>query len=722
MKLFTSTPTSKSTTRQPDRRTGANTGWSTVDGRLEEIRPLAGGNFLVKKDFILRDSEGGHRVDIPSPSAGYVYFNRAYGTAAIYDAPRPGGQLVANVLHMDPATFRLRDGEHVEYGQGLGVQDGTGRNGTRTYGIHAHVEASPEQFRQYIADIESGVIRPGQYPARDAAADRVVPPAPTGAEPAVRTFPPGGAIGQMIASGEGNYNSFNRGRAGDAHGAEIDFSQMTVNEVMRRQALPAGDPDRLFAVGKYQIIPGTMAGAVARLGIDGDEKLTPELQERLFSDYLITHKRPGIRAYVTGESDDRTGALHETALEWASVGDPERGGLSHYGGTGNNHASITPAQMGEALDQARSDYRELVAGGMAEDAAWRAITGQGADAQRMSPNHSNVGGAMRADSALRLGSSGDAVQSLQTSLRQLGADIEPDGRFGPKTERAVKGYQTMIGLEPDGVAGPATLGALQRATQSRTVSDGHGSLDAPSDALLQATSLRVGADGAQVQELQRLLEQRGAKIHVDGQFGPNTERALRGYQLMNGLEPDGVVGPRTMAALQADALELRGARATTSTPELEAQSGLEATSPAPMPTQATDARQELTFGSREQLDQYEQFLASFGPALEQKAFSSNQIKTLAAATVGHLAANARLGAAEQYFLSADGSRIAVRHPNHVFTEMSVDAALQAPAQDHLDAAAQTAGHRAQPAAGEQSYAGQWQEAGQPMVQDVMVRA
>ena len=43
---------------------------------------------------------------------------------------------------------------------------------------------------------------------------------------------------------------------------------MTVGEVMRRQDLPQSHFDRLFAVGKFQMIPGTMEEAVRALGID----------------------------------------------------------------------------------------------------------------------------------------------------------------------------------------------------------------------------------------------------------------------------------------------------------------------------------------------------------------------------------------------------------------------------------------------------------------------
>lgn len=52
---------------------------------------------------------------------------------------------------------------------------------------------------------------------------------------------------------------------------------------------------------------------------------------------------------------------------------------------------------------------------------------------------------------LRLGSSGEEVKKLQ---EKLGVDII--GKFGPKTEAAVKGWQSAHGLTPDGVVGDAT--------------------------------------------------------------------------------------------------------------------------------------------------------------------------------------------------------------------------------------------------------------------------
>lgn len=52
---------------------------------------------------------------------------------------------------------------------------------------------------------------------------------------------------------------------------------------------------------------------------------------------------------------------------------------------------------------------------------------------------------------LRVGSFGDDVTKLQVKL-----GVDPIGKFGPKTEAAVKGWQSAHGLTPDGIVGDAT--------------------------------------------------------------------------------------------------------------------------------------------------------------------------------------------------------------------------------------------------------------------------
>jgi putative peptidoglycan binding protein len=55
------------------------------------------------------------------------------------------------------------------------------------------------------------------------------------------------------------------------------------------------------------------------------------------------------------------------------------------------------------------------------------------------------------------------VRAAQRSLRRLGYHLGVDGRFGRRTERAVRRYQSRHGLRVDGVVGRATRRALQRS-------------------------------------------------------------------------------------------------------------------------------------------------------------------------------------------------------------------------------------------------------------------
>ncbi|MEQ1511201.1 MAG: peptidoglycan-binding domain-containing protein [Lysobacteraceae bacterium] len=280
-------------------------------------------------------------------------------------------------------------------------------------------------------------------------------------------------LGTLISSGEGGYGSYNRGRAGDANGAQIDFSQMTVGEVMRRQDLAKGDPDRLFAVGKYQMIPGTFEEAVNSLGIDRNAKLTPQLQERMFADYLIDEKRPQVKAYITGETSGAQGlqgAQLALAREFASVADPRTRRSVYDGDSAGNSASITAGQVGTALDQMRGQYQQNIKSGMSADEAYRALSGdpntqaqtQGGQTQGQTRGQSGS----TSDTLLLKEERGDGVKGLQEALNKAGirdAQGQPlptTGYFGDKTEEAVRKYQEQKGLEVDGKAGKDTLTAL----------------------------------------------------------------------------------------------------------------------------------------------------------------------------------------------------------------------------------------------------------------------
>ncbi len=61
---------------------------------------------------------------------------------------------------------------------------------------------------------------------------------------------------------------------------------------------------------------------------------------------------------------------------------------------------------------------------------------------------------------IKYGSSGDDVKKLQKELNKQGYKLDVDGKFGSKTQSAVKDYQKKKGLAVDGVVGKNTWGSL----------------------------------------------------------------------------------------------------------------------------------------------------------------------------------------------------------------------------------------------------------------------
>lgn len=63
---------------------------------------------------------------------------------------------------------------------------------------------------------------------------------------------------------------------------------------------------------------------------------------------------------------------------------------------------------------------------------------------------------------LRLGNSGTDVELLQLGLARSGYYNDSiDGIFGPRTQNALRRFQSNFGLVPDGIAGPLTFNALR---------------------------------------------------------------------------------------------------------------------------------------------------------------------------------------------------------------------------------------------------------------------
>lgn len=78
------------------------------------------------------------------------------------------------------------------------------------------------------------------------------------------------------------------------------------------------------------------------------------------------------------------------------------------------------------------------------------------------------------------------------------------------------------------------------------------------------STIRNGSRGSSVSELQRLLNQNGYNLDVDGIFGSNTEAAVRDYQSRNSLAVDGIAGNNTWGSLYGNGSSSGGGSASIS--------------------------------------------------------------------------------------------------------------------------------------------------------------
>ncbi len=124
---------------------------------------------------------------------------------------------------------------------------------------------------------------------------------------------------------------------------------------------------------------------------------------------------------------------------------------------------------------------------------------------------------------LRQGMRSNAVKNLQLQLQKLKYfNANATNFYGPITTEAVRNFQRDMGLMADGVAGPQTLRALEQMLSQDEVK------------ILQTQLKNLNYFSA----------------NVTGYYGPITREAVRAFQRDMGLSADGVVGPKTIAAIQ----------------------------------------------------------------------------------------------------------------------------------------------------------------------------
>ena len=207
----------------------------------------------------------------------------------------------------------------------------------------------------------------------------------------------------------------------------------------------------------------------------------------------------------------------------------------------------------------------LTADGVAGEATLKLIDSDSAK-KAATPSPKPTATPTPTSSALRVGSTGAKVKSMQQRLKTLGYYTgSVDGTFGEGTRKALVAFQKANGLTADGVAGTATLNKLNSSSAKSAVSVSSNATSRPAMRTYVASTLssyrylQQGSRGSDVKKLQQRLKDLGYfSGTASGDFGADTEAALRAFQERNGLWVDGVAGEDTQRMLYSnDALSAR---------------------------------------------------------------------------------------------------------------------------------------------------------------------
>ena len=159
--------------------------------------------------------------------------------------------------------------------------------------------------------------------------------------------------------------------------------------------------------------------------------------------------------------------------------------------------------------------------------------------------------------ALALVSCSDDTPSESESTDSTSGTTIPVATSPAASSTVVGGATTVPTSSAPAVdATTSTAPAAATTIAGRTVTN-------PSD------SVRLGDKGPGVEEIQTALVAHGFKVVVDGDFGPQTDKAVKAFQKQSGIAQDGIVGPITWSKLQASpsatTTSVAGSGATTTT-------------------------------------------------------------------------------------------------------------------------------------------------------------
>ncbi len=165
--------------------------------------------------------------------------------------------------------------------------------------------------------------------------------------------------------------------------------------------------------------------------------------------------------------------------------------------------------------------------------------------------------------ALKLGSFGNAVKTIQTQLNRIAKNypaipLSPvDGEFGSTTEEAVKVFQRVFNLTPDGIVGKATWNKISQiyvGVKKLAELESEGEI-IPLPPTPPSSLIKLGSTGDLVKLAQFFLAAISAfydnipPIEISGNFDASTENAVKAFQKKFGLIVDGIIGNITWKKL-----------------------------------------------------------------------------------------------------------------------------------------------------------------------------
>lgn len=147
------------------------------------------------------------------------------------------------------------------------------------------------------------------------------------------TEPASGVEGKLLdfigkIEGRGDYNILVGGKS------LPELTEMTVAQVLDYQSGMRSRGHESTAVGKYQIIQGTLRGLLDRGVVGPDDKFSPSTQDKLATALM---EGRGLNKYQEGKLPADIFA-DNLAKEWASL--PTQSGKSYYAGTGSNKSLV----------------------------------------------------------------------------------------------------------------------------------------------------------------------------------------------------------------------------------------------------------------------------------------------------------------------------------------------------------------------------------------------